>query len=305
MISKWEAWMRVLRVKFFIAGIPSVILGSAISWYFNRTFDSYIFFLTLAGVIAAMAGCYLFNEYFDYKSGVDILVERENVTPYSGGSRVLPEGYLSPSLVFMAGIISWSLACVIGIYLAMIRGFLVLMFALLGFFTGALYSLPPFKWAYRGVGEVLIGVTYGPLITLGSCYVQLMRVKFEAVVPSLIPGMLITAVILINEFPDFFADKEAGKRNLVVRMGKKSAAKLYVFLIISPYSIIISSAVSNLFPSTTLITLLTFPLALRHAQSITRKYDGKARDIVPIIRGTILLFTLTTLLLSLGYILGA
>jgi 1,4-dihydroxy-2-naphthoate octaprenyltransferase len=305
MVDKWIAWVRVVRVKFFIAGVPSVILGAAISWYIAQKFDLYIFILTLIGVMLVMAGCYLFNEYFDFKSGVDVIVKKEDITPYSAGSRVLPEGHISPSSVFKVGVVLWFLACVVGVYLTVTRGLLTIFLALSGFFTGALYTLPPFKWAYRGIGEGLIGLTYGPLITLGSCYVQLMELPLEsATIPSLVPGILITAVILINEIPDFLADKRAGKKNLVVIMGRKNAVKVYIFLLTSAYLIIISTVALELLPLTTLIALSTLPIASRNAFVLRRKYD-KAQDLVPVMVGTILLFVSTTFLLSVGYVLAA
>jgi len=305
MIDKLIAWVRVVRMKFFLAGIPSIVLGAAISWYLAQKFDLYIFVLTLTGVMFAMAGCHLFNEYFDFKSGVDVIVKKEDITPYSAGSRVLPDGHISPSSVFKAGIISWFLACVVGVYLTITRGLLTIFLALSGFFTGALYTLPPFKWAYRGIGEGMIGLTYGPLITLGSCYVQLMELALEsAIIPSLVPGILITAVILINEIPDFLADKRAGKKNLVVMIGRKNAVKVYVFLLASAYFIIILTVALELLPLTTLIALSTLPIAFRNAFVLMRKYD-KAQDLVPVMAGTFLLFVSTTFLLSVGYVLAA
>lgn len=304
MVDGWISWIRVMRVKFFIAGIPSVFLGAAISWYLAQKFDFIIFFLTLLGVVLAMAGCYLFNEYFDFKCGVDVIIKKEDITPFSAGSRVLPEGQISPSSVFKAGVIFWFLACAIGVYLTIIRGLLVILLALFGFFAGALYSLPPFKWAYRGVGEVLIGLTYGPLLTLGSCYVQLIKLPLESIIiPSLVPGMLITAVILINEIPDYFADKKAGKKNLVVRVGRKNAVIIYIFLLAFAHFIIVLSAVLGLLPLTVLIALSTLPITFRNAFGIWKNYD-KTQNLVPVMTGTIMLFVLTTFLLSAGYLIA-
>lgn len=196
-------WLRVIRIKFFLAGLPTVILGTAVAWYVHKLFSLELFILTLLGVCFAMAGCYLFNEYFDYKSGVDLAISPSDIIPFSGGSRVLPEGLMSPSAVFRAGILFWGLAGVIGIYLTMLRGWVVLLLTLAGFIAGAFYTSPPFKWAYRGLGEVLIGLTYGPLIAMGSYYVQLSQLHLKYIIPpAIIPGILITAVIWINEFPD-------------------------------------------------------------------------------------------------------
>jgi len=126
---KLDIWIRVIRAKFFLAGIPSVILGTVIAWYQIMTFNLLYFLLALCGVIFAMAGCYTFNEYFDFKSGVDTAVRVKDITPFSGGSRVLPEGLIQPSSVFKAGLVFWMLASLIGIYLTLVRGWVVLLLA--------------------------------------------------------------------------------------------------------------------------------------------------------------------------------
>ncbi len=303
--SQWKAWIRVVRPKFFLAGIPSVILGTAISWHLARIFDLSYFLLTLLGIIFAMAGCYTLNEYFDFKSCVDLIVKEEDITPFSAGSRVLPEGLISPPLVLKAGIIFWLLASMIGAYLTLVRGWLIVIFALAGMLAGVFYTSPPFKWAYRGIGEALIGLTYGPLITLGSCYVQHTNPSLltPAILPSLIPGFLITAVIWINELPDYFADKEAGKKNLVVRVGREKASNIYILLLIVPYLLLSLGVLVGQLPPSTLIALLTIPIAYRNIATVRKKYN-KPKELIPAMKGTILLFTLTSLLLSLGYITG-
>jgi 1,4-dihydroxy-2-naphthoate octaprenyltransferase len=173
-----------------------------------------------------------------------------------------------------------------------------------GFIAGAFYTLPPFRWAYRGVGEALIGLTYGPLITIGACYVQLARLpSLELIIlPSLVPGFLITAVIWINEFPDFFADKKVGKKNLVVRLGRKKATTYYALLLAATYIPIVMGIFTRLSPFTTSVALLTLPLACRNIYITKRKYN-KPQELTPAMSGTILLFASTTLLLAIGYLL--
>ncbi len=100
-----------------------------------------------------MMGCYTFNEYFDWRSGVDLAVEDRDITPFSGGSRVLPEGLLNPSSLFKLGVVSWLVALAIGVYLTLLRGWTILALAFSEVLTGAFYTAPPFKWAYRGLGE--------------------------------------------------------------------------------------------------------------------------------------------------------
>jgi len=302
---KLDVWIRVIRAKFFLAGIPSVILGTVIAWYQTMTFSSLYFLLILLGIILAMAGCYTFNEYFDFKSGVDTAVKVEDMTPFSGGSRVLPEGLIQPSSVFKAGLVFWLLASVIGIYLTLVRGWIILLLAFAGLFTGAFYTSPPFKWAYRGLGEVLIGITYGPLITLGSYYTQLMTLQplEHVIIPSLIPGLLITAVIWINEFPDYYADKKMGKKNLVVRLGKAKASVVYAILLIATYILLLIGALLQILPFSTLIVLLTLPVAYRNIVIVRKSYSN-SQKLIPAMGGTIFLFISVTFLLALGYLLA-
>jgi len=300
-MAKLKVWIRVVRPKFWLAGIPSIILGAAIAWYCAKTFNLTYFLLTLFGIIFAMVGCYTFNEYFDFRSRVDLVVKSEDVTPFSAGSRVLPEGLVKPSHVLKIGVVCWGFAFIIGVYLAYVRGILILALALAGFLAGAFYTAPPLKWAYRGLGEVFIGLTYGPLITLGSCYVQLPSLPLRlTLLSSLIPGILIAAVIWINQFPDYYADKEVGKRNLVVRIGREKSAKIYGLLLAAPYLLVVLGVLFRFFPVTALLVLGTVPLAYKNI-ALTRKYYDKPRKLIPALKGTVLLFVLTTLLLSAGF----
>jgi len=296
----------VVRVKFFAAGVPGVFLGAGLAWYFVDVFRPLDFTLTLLGVILAMAGCYTFNEYFDYRSRADVAIPPEQVTPFSAGSRVLPQGLLSPRAVLRAGIVFWLLAGIIGIYLTLTRGWWVAFLAGAGFFTGALYTMPPFKWAYRGLGEAFIGITYGPLIALGSYYVQVATINPlpQVLLPTLVPGFLITAVIWINEFPDYFADKEVGKRNLVVRLGKRKASTVYFLLLLLPYATILLGLALGLVPLLLSIVFITLPLVYKNLKLVKAKYEEVA-GLVPAMSGTIALFTLTTLLLTGGYLLSS
>jgi 1,4-dihydroxy-2-naphthoate octaprenyltransferase len=302
---RWKAWIEVIRVKFFLAGVPSTFLGASLAWYMHRKFDAPYFFLSLFGILLSMVGCYTFNEYFDFKSGVDVIIRQEDITPFSAGSRVLPKRQLNPYSVFKAGVIAWALAFIIGLYLTLVRGWLVMLLALLGFFTGALYTLPPFKWAYRGLGEVFIGLTYGPLITFGSYYVQAAELPLHLIsLPSLVPGLLITAVIWINEFPDYFADMKAGKRNMVVRLGRKRASKIYTFLILASYTIPLLGALLQLLPLTTLATLVTLPIAYKGISIVKGMYED-SKGLIPAMAITIFLFASSTLLLASAYVLAA
>lgn len=303
MLERLKVWLAALRVKFFLAGIPPVILGFLVAYYETGLFDAWLFTLTLIGIIAAMAGCYTFNEYYDYRSGVDVVIKPEHVTPFNAGSRVLPSGLLRPRDIFLAGSIAWVVMVLIGLYLAMLRGALILVLMILGTIAALGYTAPPMKWAYRGLGELLIGISYGPIITLGSYAVQTGGLGLQPLIASIMPGFLITNVIWINEFPDYEADKACGKKNMVVRLGRERASRIYVALFALAYISVVASVATGAMPLQCMLSLLTIPLAVR-ASLIALKKHSSPRELVPAMRDTVVIFVASTILLSAGYVLA-
>jgi len=120
------------------------------------------------------------------------------------------------------------------------------------------------------------------------------------IIPSLIPGLLITAVIWINEFPDYYADKRMGKKNLVVRLGKAKASIVYAILLITIYMLLLIGILLQILPFSTLIVLLTLPVAYRNIVTVRKNYNN-SQKLIPAMGGTILLFISATFLLALGY----
>ncbi|MEN2974194.1 MAG: prenyltransferase [Candidatus Caldarchaeales archaeon] len=300
-----KIWMEVIRTKFFLAGIPPVVLGTSIALQDLGKIDLSHFLLALIGIIFVMIGTYTFNEYYDYRSGVDVIIRKEDVTPFNAGSRVLPSGLLEPISVFKVGIISWIVSTGVAIYFTLIVGPLILIIYGIGLVSGAFYTAPPARWAYRGLGETLIGLNYGPLITFGSYYIQTGRLPLiELLIPSLIPGILITAVIWINEFPDYHADKTVGKNNLVARIGRKRARIVYLFLTLPVYIVLAAGILMNIIPLIGLITLITAPIIIRNIIICVKHYE-ESQKLKPAMAGTILAFTLTTLLLAASYMLAS
>ncbi len=108
------------------------------------------------------------------------------------------------------------------------RGWPILAFALLGGAAAIFYEAPPIRWAYRGLGELVIALSYGPWMVLGSLYLHTQTAVVEALLASLVPGCLIMALAVVNAIPDFHQDRLVGKRNLVVRLGRRRAVSLYL-----------------------------------------------------------------------------
>jgi len=301
-MSKAKSFVIELRASFLTATIVSIVLGASIAWARNGVFDVGFFLLSLIGGVFLHLGTNVANDYFDHKSGGDE-INKEFVRPFSGGSRMIQLGLLKPSEVLLEAAIFYALGLGIGLYLAYVKGLAVLFLGLAGLLSGIFYSSPPFKLANRGVGEALVGINFGVLMTMGSYYVQTQTLSHETLIASIPVCLLIFAVVYINEFPDYNADKAVGKKTLIVRLGKKRAASGYVILISGVYLSILIGVLTAIMPTATLIGLITIPIAAK-AAAYTLKHHSNSLKLVPANASTILCHLLTSLLLSAGYVIA-
>ena len=296
-----KTFIRSLRVPFFTAVIVPVLVGAAIAWNHQGYLMWGYFWLTLIAAILFQAGANTANDYFDHLSGADA-INKEFISPFTGGSRVIQEGEVTPRQMLTIAITSYLLGSALGVYLAVSRGWFILALGLIGLIGGYFYTAPPFRWAHRGIGEVMIGLNFGVLCVLGSYYVQTQRFSWEALLASLPVALLIIEVLFINEIPDFQADKAVGKNHWVVRLGRRKSAILYAILLLVTYIIILASVLTRFLPPMTLITFITAPLALIISLNALKNYDISAR-LKPSNAGTIITHLSLGLLLSLGYLL--
>ncbi len=241
----------------------------------------------------------MINDFFDFKSGCDLHpIYKEFWAPFFGGSRLLPEGILDPRDVYIAALFSFGLGAAIGVYLALARGLVIILLGFFGVLSGYFYVK---QLATRGIGELFVGLNYGPLIVLGSYYVQARALALEPLMASLPVGLLITAVLWVNEIPDYEADKQVGKNTLVVKLGKKRAADIYGILVFGAYVAIVVGVSSSLMPALTLLSLITVPLSIRTV-NVARKNCENPRKLVAANFGTILVHLFTGILLCIAYV---
>ncbi len=294
-----KIWIRATRAPFFQATIIPVLVGGVIAWYETSQFSWLLFLITLSGSLAIHSGTNLANDYFDHLSKNDEI--NLNVTPFSGGSRIIQEKVLKPESILNGSLISFFIALVIGLYLTYLRGWPVIIFGLIGIILGYFYTASPLKLGYRGYGEFAVGILLGPMIVLGVCYVMTGMILQLAVYASLPVGLLVAGILYINEFPDYEADKAVGKNHLIVRLGLARAAIGYLFLIILIYLSILVPVLLKITPWLTLIAFLTFPIALNNVKIALQYYDHP-RKIIPAQAGTIKLHLLIGLLISISFV---
>jgi 1,4-dihydroxy-2-naphthoate octaprenyltransferase/general stress protein 26 len=298
--NKIKTWYLAIRAPFLVASIPSTILGALIALKLKGVLDLWLFFLTLLGVIFAHISVNLLNDYFDHKLQTDI-VNTEFIRPFSGGSRVLQLGLLTPLEVFSGSLLFLVTAVSIGVFLSLISGPLVLFIALLGFLSILAYNIPPIRLSGNGLGEFIVGINFGVLVTLGSFVVQTGVIEVEPIISSIPLAILVALILFINEFPDYNADKITGRKTLVVLLGRKRARWLYLSLICFTYLYIVIAVISSLLPIYAVITLITIPLTLYALKHLFRNYDSPF-DMIPSYVSTIVSYISIGFLLVITYL---
>ena len=298
--KKAFAWFLAVRMPFLTASITPVLLGGAIAWATQHEFSWALLFLTILAGALMHFGVNVINDYFDHTSSNDD-INVEFVRPFSGGSRVIQMGLLTPLEMLVGAVVLFGLSSAIGLYLAAVSGPMVLAFGAVGLMSGVFYVGKPFNWGSHGIGELLVGLNFGTLMTLGAYYVQTQRVDWTPAVAAIPLAALIAAVLYVNEFPDYAADKAVGKRTWVVRLGRPRAANVYACLMAIPYVSVVLAVVAGTLPMTALLPLLTFPLAVR-AVLVAYRYHSQPLELAPANALTIVTHLSVGLLLTLGYV---
>ncbi len=289
-------WIRAVRAPFFTAAIVPVLVGTAAAFSSAHAFNALYFLLALIGMVFIHAGINLGNDYFDQKTDA----QNKTPTPFSGGSRVIQDGLISANDIFLASMISFFIGSSIGLYLYMQLGATVLALGIAGVFIGFFYTAPPFKFGYRGIGEIMVGLGFGTIIVAGAYFVQAGAINATALLASVPVAVLIALVLLINEFPDHDADKRTGKRTLVVILGKKNAVRIYQIMLAFVYFWTAAMVIAGAYPIFTLVTLLTIPMATKAIRTAGANYS-KINELLPANAATIMLHLSFGLLLALGF----
>jgi 1,4-dihydroxy-2-naphthoate octaprenyltransferase len=184
--------------------------------------------LTVLGIFLIEIAKNASGEIVDFDSGTDQAVTTEDRSPFSGGKRVLIDGLLTRRQTIGIAAVFYVLGIAAGLLIVAYREPQILWLGVVGVGLAYFYHAPPFKLSYRGLGEVAVGLCYGPLITAGTYLVQRGTVTPEVILLATPLGLLIAAFLWINEFPDYRADSVSRRLNLVVRLGRPKAARVFV-----------------------------------------------------------------------------
>ena len=292
-----KAWLLLPRFHFIPLTIILVSLGTAIAAHEGFFHPGY-FFLAMIGSILVHITVNVINDYYDYVDGIDLNTRR---TPFSGGSGVLTGNLLKPRQAFWCATICLLLAMVIGAFFVLVKGWLLFPLLLVAGFSAYFYNVYISKWL---LGEFFAGLNLGPLIILGSYFVQTGRYSWETLFASIAPGILTSNLLFLNEFPDREADQKGGRRHLVIHLGRKKASLLFVALLGASYLFIIIGVLTKMMPPLTLIGLGTIGFGWKAARGAL-KYHNDMDRLVPVLGANVITILGTQALLAIGYVISA
>jgi 1,4-dihydroxy-2-naphthoate octaprenyltransferase len=264
-------WIRALRAPFLTASALPVLLGASAAYWKTGALAWERLAAAVGGAVCLHLGANLANDYFDYRSGCDDL--NPEPTPYSGGSRVIQHGLISARALVAAACLFLALGVALGLWLfARLRGSgsagTVLWLGLAGLAGGVAYSAGPLRLSYRGAGEAVVFLLFGPLAVAGGYLSQAGTLSSFAWLVSVPAGLLVLAILLVNEVLDVQWDAEAGKRTLVVRLGRERGYGAYLAAYFGAYLWLGAGIVAGLYPLPALAALVPLAAAGRLAPGV-------------------------------------
>jgi len=290
--------MLITRANFLLLTVVIVAAGLSASFYAHGVFSPFGAFLVLIGALLTHMAANVFNNYFDYRSKIDAKTSK---TPFSGGVDILVEGKMKPSVAFGVGFLCLIGAAVIGVFF-LTRSFYPLFPILLyGLIAICLYT--PLLSKVHALSEIVAGTGFG-FMALGA-YVTQTRVVDAAGIAVFVPvSILVGLLLFLNEFPDAEADKTAGRRHVVILVGRKKSAWIYATFVVATYLSIVLAVVIGASPLTALVCLIATPIAYKAIRVVLKSYD-RIPELVPALGMNVIMILSTIALLATGFLIGS
>ena len=284
-----------MRLPFLILTPACVLLGLGTAVWSSGEVSSLHFILALVGAICAHISVNAYNEFLDFRSGLDLRTER---TPFSGGSGTLRE---KPELARQAlgtALIAFAITSLIGLYFLRVRGLSLLPLGILGLLVIVAYT----PWFARHPLLCLIapGLGFGPLMVMGTDFVLTGEYSWTAFMASLVPFFLVNDLLLLNQFPDVEADQSVGRRHFPIVIGRRASSLIYgAFLALTYLSIVLGVSL-GLMPRTSLIGLMALAIAIPTSVGSYR-YAENMSKLVPYMGLNVVINIVTPVLVAVGF----
>ena len=288
-------WLKAARAPFLIVSFIPAVLGGIIAYY-HGAFDWTIFILATVGAVMAQSAADFIDDYFDYKNGN--LGNKEQQFHDSP----LISGKITTGQVMFAFLLCLGIAVGIGIYLLIEVGLPVLYLMAAGAFIVLFYTSPPIRLNYRGLGETMLFIAFGPMIVFGVYFVLTGEFSIEPLLASIPLGIFIMNVGIVSNTFDHDDDVKSGKRSLPVRFGQANAVKVLTIVTFLAYATVVISVILDIMPYWTLIGLLSLPVAIQVIKA-TSKFEN-TDNYTPAMSKAIALSSIMGVMLIAGYAIG-
>ena len=295
---------RLSRAQFLPVVLSPILVGSVLAWWTDRAFNVLTFGLVVLGSITAHLAANTIDDAYDYASGVDV-VSNSMFPPDFGGWKPLPRGFITFGHAKLVAYLFFSVTILVGLYLTLVAGPLLLLLGAVGIFFAYFHVAPPLRLGYRGLGlsEIGIFLSFGVLPVIGSFYVQSSYVSTLSLITGMPLGLLTTSVLINHDQIFYDPYVKAGKRSFTVTVGRKPAMTTALILTLFSYAIVLAAALGKLIPMTTLLVFLTLPLFIMQ----TKLYTTPAQSPLHYVKLTQATFALSIIfgvLLALGLAVG-
>jgi len=285
-----------MRLPFLILTPACVALGFGAALWTQGYVAPFQVIMVLVGAVSAHISVNAFNEYFDFKSGLDFHTQR---TPFSGGSGTLPANPHMAKHALVIAIATFTVVVGIGFYFLIVRGPALLAIGILGLFLLIFYT--PWIAHHPYMCLVAPGLGFGPFMVIGTHVALTGSYSWTAFVASMIPFFLVSNLLLLNQFPDVEADRDAGRKHFPIVIGRRASSLLYVGFLLMAYLSLIWGVYNQYLPKASLIGLATAILAVPVSIGSYR-YAENVKKLIPSMGINVTINILTPVLVSIGLI---
>ena len=287
-MKTWKDLLGPMRLPFVILVPVCVLVGMGTAYRATGHVN------WIAG-IAAHISVNSFNEYFDFKTGLDSYTQR---TPFSGGSGTLQA---HPELETGALITAWvalGITAVIGAYFTVVWGWQAVPLGILGLIL--LYGYTAWMVYNPILCLIAPGLGFGPLMVLSTYFALTGTYSWQALVASLVPFFLVSDLLLLNQFPDLEADRSSGRRHYPVLLGRVASGYIYIAFLLAAYLVIALGVTLGFLPLFSLLGLLTLIISVQVIRNVLVNSEN-VPALIPSLGQNVLINIITPALVAIGF----
>ena len=255
-----RVWWLAIRPKTLPAAASGVVVGGVLAWS-DGFWAAWPWLAALAIAFLLQIGSNLANDVYDNERGTDT-AERQ------GPTRVTQAGLLTPAAVKTGMVVVLAAALTLGLYLTYLRGWIVLAIGLAAIAAAVAYTGGPYPYGYHGLGDLFVYLFFGQAAVTGTYFVTAGRTTPQAWLMAVPIGLIITALLVVNNLRDISEDVKAGKRTLAVLIGAPATKIEYWVCLAVAFAVPLGLIAAGLLPAWTLTYLLSLPWAIRAARVV-------------------------------------